>query len=109
MHWTLVVVHILILTVISFNSFPIDLNEIELDDVHLIDKERKGRFIQVNQTTFLPHTKPIELVREKKSSMKEEVRKRLQENLNFKISILNFCITPEIIRSACYKSEQCCN
>lgn len=66
MYWLFVVVHILLIAVISYESFPIDLKEIEQDDVYLVDKARKGRFIEVNQTTFLPNH--IELIRTKKSS-----------------------------------------
>lgn len=76
MNWSFVVVHILIIAIVSHESFPIDsidpidLMEINHDDIYLVDKERKGRFIEVNQTTFLPN--PIELVRQKKSSMQNE-------------------------------------
>lgn len=66
MYWSFVVVHILIMAIVSYDSFPIELKEIEPDDIYLADKEQKGRFIEVNQTTFLPNT--IELIREKKSS-----------------------------------------
>lgn len=65
MHWSFVVVHILVIAVISYESFPIELKEIEQDD-NYVDDERRGRFIKVNQTTFLPNQ--IELIREKKSS-----------------------------------------
>ncbi len=70
MYWSIVVVHILIIAVISNDSFPIDLKEIDTDDIYLVDKERKGRFIQVNQTTLLPN--PVELIRAKKSSNHNE-------------------------------------
>lgn len=78
MYWSFVVVHILIIAVISYDSFPIDLKEIEHDDIYLVDKERKGRFIAVNQTTFLPNA--IELIREKKSP-ERNVRVRSDNNL----------------------------
>lgn len=72
MYWLFVVVHILIIGIISHESFPIDLKEIEHEDIYLVDKERKGRFIEVNQTTFLPNMNAIELIREKKSSIQNE-------------------------------------
>lgn len=69
MFWSHVAVHLLAIAVISNDSFPIDLKEIDPEDIYLVDKERKGRFIQVNQTTFLPN--PIELIRAKKSSSQD--------------------------------------
>lgn len=66
MYWSIIMVQILTVAVIFNDSFPIDLKEIEHEDIYLVDKQRKGRFIAVNQTTFLPNA--IELVRPKKSS-----------------------------------------
>lgn len=76
MFWTFVAVHLLVITVISNDSFPIDLKEIDYDDIYLVDKERKGRFIQVNQTTFLPNS--IELIRAKKSSSHDDADAEVQ-------------------------------
>lgn len=94
MHWSIVAVQILIVTVTLSYSFPVDLKEIDLkeiehEDIYLVDKQRKGRFIQVNQTTFQPND--FELVRAKKSSplnVKEVGETRL--NINFLPILLTF-------------------
>lgn len=87
MYWSFVVVHILIIAVISYESFPIDLKEIQQDDVYLVDKERKGRFIEVNQTTFLPNH--IELIRGKKST-KPNVEEELEVRIKIQQIFKNF-------------------
>lgn len=83
MYWSFIVVHVLMVAIISNESYPIDLIEIEPNDIYLVDKERKGRFIQVNQTTFMPNTNSaIELTREKKSSMQtDEVENEVETEI----------------------------